>query len=140
MWKTNNFSFYCKKIPHKLPFLGSKRGIDYVCKNISKICGIISKLQHSVDIEILKTVHYALGYTYLRYGNIVWGNAVKTVLKPLTTLQNRINLNYDIALFGRVGLDPVYRDMKMLGFPEFYFLEKSQNYAQIQQWKASHPI
>ena len=70
--------------------LNWKTHIDYVCKKISKICGIISKLRHSVDIEILKTVYYALGYTYLRYGNIVWGNAAKTVLKPLETLQNRI--------------------------------------------------
>ena len=88
------------------------------------MCGIISKLRHCVDIEILKTVYYALGYTYLRYGNIVWGNAAKTVLKPLETLQNRIIRIMTFAPFGRVDLDPVYRDLKILGLPELHFLEK----------------
>ena len=106
--------------------LNWKTHIDYVCKKISKICGIISKLRHSVDIEILKTVYYALGYTYLRYGNIVWGNAAKTVLKPLETLQNRIIRIMTFAPFGRVDLDPVYRDLKILGLPELHFLEKAK--------------
>ena len=90
------------------------------------MCGIISKLRHCVDIETLKTVYYALGYSYLRYGNIVWGNAVETTLKPLVNLQNRIIKIMTFAPFGRVDLEPVYLDLKILGLPEMNFLEKAK--------------
>ena len=100
--------------------------VDYVAKKVSKMCRIVSKLRHSVDINILKTVYYALGYSYLRYGNIVWGNAAKSVLEPLVTLQNRIIRIMTFAPFGRVDLEPVYRDLKILGLPEMHFLEKAK--------------
>ena len=95
-------------------------------KKLSKTCGIISKLRHCVGIDILKTVYYALGYSYLRYGNVVWGNAVKTTLKTLVTRQNRIIKIMTFAPFGRVDLDPVYHDLKILGLPEIHFLEKAK--------------
>ena len=63
-----------------------KTHVNYVCTKLSKSCGIISKLRHCVDINTLKTVYYSLGYSYLRYGNIVWGNAAQSVLEPLITL------------------------------------------------------
>ena len=90
------------------------------------MCRIVSKLRHSVNIDILKTVYYALGYSYLRYGNIVWGSAANVVLKPLVTLQNRIIRIMTFAPFGKVDLDPVYRDLKILGLPELNFLEKAK--------------
>ena len=106
--------------------LNWKIHIDYVSKKISKMCGIVSKLRHCVDIEILKTVYYALGYSYLRYGNIAWGNATKTTLEPLKKLQNRIIRIMTFAPFGRVDLEPVYLDLKILGLPELHFLEKAK--------------
>ena len=106
--------------------LNWKIHIDYVCKKLSKTCGIISKLRHCVDIAILKTVYYALGYSYLRYGNIVWGSATKTVLEPLAVRQNRIIKIMTFAPFGRVDLAPVYRDLKILGLPEMHFMEKAK--------------
>ena len=66
--------------------LNWKTHVNYVATKVSKMCRIVSKLRHSVNIDILKTVYYALGYSYLRYGNIVWGGAANIVLKPLVTL------------------------------------------------------
>ena len=90
------------------------------------MCRIISKLRHSVNINILKTVYNALGFSYLCYGSIVWGNTTKSVLKPLATLQNRIIRIMTFAPFGKVDLDPVYKDLKILGLPEMHFLEKAK--------------
>ena len=106
--------------------LNWKSHINYVVKKVAKMCRILSKLRHSVDINILKTVYYALGYSYLRYGNIVWGCADKSVLEPLVKLQNRIIRIMTFAPFGKVDLDPVYRDLKILGLPEMNFLEKAK--------------
>ena len=63
-----------------------KTHVNYICKKLSKTCGIISKLRHCIDIDTLKTVYYSLGYSYLCYGNVVWGNADVSVLEPLKTL------------------------------------------------------
>ena len=106
--------------------LNWKTHVNNVCRKIAKMCGIMSKLRHCVNMDILKTVYYALGFSYLRYGNIIWGNASKAVLEPLATLQNRIIRIMTFAPFGRVDLDPVYRDLKILGLPEIHFLEKAK--------------
>ena len=53
------------------------------------MCRIISKLRHIVDINILKTVYYALA-------------------------------------FGKVDLDPVYKDLNILRLPEKHFHEKAK--------------
>ena len=66
--------------------LDSKTHVNYICKKLSKKCGIISKSRHCIDIDTLKTVYYSLGYSYLRYGNVVWGNADVSVLELLKTL------------------------------------------------------
>ena len=106
--------------------LNWKIHVNYVSKKVSKLCRIMSKLRHCVNINILKTVYYALGYSYLRYGNIVWGSAANSVLQPLASLQNRIIRIMTFAPFGKVDLEPVYRDLKILGLPEMHFLEKSK--------------
>ena len=67
-----------------------------------------------------------MGYSYLRYGNIAWGNATKTTLELLKKLQNRIIRIMTFAPFGRVDLEPVYLDLKILGLPELHFLEKAK--------------
>ena len=56
----------------------------------------------------------------------MWGNAEESILKPLVTLQNRIIRIMTFAPYGRVDLDPVYCDLRILGLPEMYFLEKAK--------------
>ena len=41
-------------------------------------------------MKTMKMIYNALVFSHLRYCNIVWGGASKTILKPLITLQNRI--------------------------------------------------
>ena len=103
-----------------------KNHIKHVCQKVSKICGIISKLRHCVNIHLLKTVYYALGYSYLRYCNIVWGNASKHILKPLITLQNRILRIMTFAPFGRIDIDKLYQKLGLLSLEKIHYLEKSK--------------
>ena len=100
--------------------------MNHVCQKISKACGIISKLRHCVDFNTLKTVYFALGYSYLRYCNIVWGNASKNVLKPLTVLQNRIIRIMTFAPFGRIDIDDLYSQVKLLDIAKIHYLEKAK--------------
>ena len=106
--------------------LNWKNHVNHVCQKISKACGIISKLRHCVDFNTLKTVYFALGYSYLRYCNIVWGNASKNVLKPLTVLQNRIIRIMTFAPFGRIDIDDLYSQVKLLDIAKIHYLEKAK--------------
>ena len=103
-----------------------KNHIKHVCQKLSKACGIISKIRHCVDIKTLKIVYYALGYSYLRYCNIVWGNTTKNILKPLVVLQNRILRIMAFAPFGRIDIDELYLKLRLLGLEKIHYLEKAK--------------
>ena len=38
-----------------------KSHVNYICKKVSKACGILSKLRHCINLDTLRTVYYALG-------------------------------------------------------------------------------
>ena len=103
-----------------------KNHIKHVCQKLSKACGIISKIRHCVNMKTMKTIYYALGYSYLRYCNIVWGNASKSTLKPLVVQQNRILRIMTFAPFGRIDIDDLYFKLQLLGLDKIHFLEKAK--------------
>ena len=103
-----------------------KEHVKHVCQKLSKACGIISKIRHCVNINTLKTIYYALGYSYIRYGNIVWGNATKNTLKPLMAMQNRLIRIMTFAPFGRIDIDDLYLKLRLLGLEKIHYLEKSK--------------
>ena len=102
--------------------LNWKPHIDYTCKKVSKACGILSKLRHCINPDTLRTVYYALAYSYLRYGNIVWGNCSKLTIQPLQVIQNRIIKIMTFAPFGRIDVDPVYLHLKILDLTKIHYL------------------
>ena len=96
--------------------------IEYICGKISKACGALSKIRHSVDIETLKSVYYGLVHSYLRYGVIAWGNATEKVLQPLNSLLNRIVRIMTFAPF-RIGTGPIFDYLKFLNAGQIFRLE-----------------
>ena len=56
---------------------------------ISRSIGILYKLRPFVTTQILSSVYYGIIYPFLLYGIIIWGNAGKTTLTPILTLQNK---------------------------------------------------
>ena len=70
--------------------LNWKRHIQYMCHKLSKVCGYFARLRNCAGMKTMKMIYNALVFSHLRYCNIVWGGASKTILKPLITLQNRI--------------------------------------------------
>ena len=103
-----------------------KNHVKHICQKMSKVCGIISKIRHCVNMKTLKIVYYALGYSYLRYCNIVWGSASKNILKPLVALQNRILRIMTFAPFGRIDIDELYLKLRLLRLDKIHYLEKAK--------------
>ena len=86
--------------------LSWKPHVDYICGKISKACGALSKIRHSVDLETLKTVYYSLVHSYLHYGITTWGSASENVLKPLHTF-----------------VEPIFNFLEILDFQQLLHLE-----------------
>ena len=102
--------------------LSWKPHIDYISGKISKACGALSKIRHSVDIDTLKTVYYALVHSYLRYGIIAWGNASENILKPLHSLLNRVVRIMTFAPF-RIDTKPIFDFLKILNVDQLFDFE-----------------
>ena len=103
-----------------------KEQVKHVCQKLSKVCGIISKIRHCVNMNTLKTIYYALAYSYIRYCNIVWGNETKYTLKPLIAMQNRLVRIMVFAPFGRIDVDEIYLKLRLLDLEKIHYLEKSK--------------
>ena len=102
--------------------LSWKPHVDYICGKISKACGALSNIRHSVDLETLKTVYYALVHSYLHYGITTWGSASENVLKPLHTLLNRIVRIITFAPF-TIDVEPIFNFLEILDFQQLLHLE-----------------
>ena len=102
--------------------LSWKPHIDYISGKISKACGALSKIRHSVDIDTLKTVYYAIVHSYLRYGIIAWGNASENILKPLHSLLNRVVRIMTFAPF-RIDTKPIFDFLKILNVDQLFEFE-----------------
>ena len=66
-----------------------KPHIAKLTTQISKSCGILSKLRHYTTQPVLKAVYNALIHPYLNYAVLNWGRASKTTIQPLENLQNK---------------------------------------------------
>lgn len=70
--------------------LNWKDHISYISKKIKRSIGAIFKVRHFVELDILKSLYYALVYPYLTYCLVVWGNTYPSSLNPLFILQKKI--------------------------------------------------
>ena len=69
--------------------LNWKKHTHGIGKKISRSIGILSKLRHSVTIDILNQLYYSLVYPFPTYGLIAWGNTYDRTLKPVVVLQKK---------------------------------------------------
>ena len=63
---------------------------------MSKLVGILCKVQHYLDQQTLHKLYYTFVYPYLIYGVEIWGNACNAYLDPLIKLQKKCLKNYYI--------------------------------------------
>ena len=67
-----------------------KNHIDNVSSKISKSIGLLYKIRHFVNMDIMRILYYSLVYPHLLYAIEVWGSAGDTYLNKLLMLQKRI--------------------------------------------------
>ena len=103
--------------------LNWKEHIDYVCKKVSKACGILYRLRSCLETETLREVYHALFHSYTRYGLIAWGATADTVMKPLNVLQDRAIRTMCFAPSDRTDTAPLFEILEILTVKQTYQLE-----------------
>ena len=71
-------------------------------------------MRHRTSLCVLREVFFALIYSYIKYGILVWGNASETTLEPLKVLVNKAVRIITFAPFGPLDLKPIYRELVFL--------------------------
>ena len=106
--------------------LNWKSHIEYISSKISKACGALAKLRHSMNTKLLVEIYHALIHSYVKYGILTWGNAFDNNLNILRLSLNRAVRIMTFAPFGRVDLKPIFKELKILDVKCTNVLEKSK--------------
>ena len=69
--------------------LSWKSHVQRVKTELSRACGILSKLKHYTTLPVLKVVYNSLIHPYLNYSILKWGRVSNATIQPLTKLQNK---------------------------------------------------
>ena len=67
-----------------------KQHISHIASKLSKIIGIICRLRHLAPFSTLSNIYRSLIYPYLSYGLVAWGQATKSHIQTILTLQKRV--------------------------------------------------
>ena len=82
--------------------------MNLLVKKIRRSIGILCKLRHYVDLNILVKLYYALIYPF-------WGNTYETTLKPIFILQKKA---VRIITFSKLGSysSPLFQSLGLIEF------------------------
>ena len=69
--------------------LSWKPHVQKVKTQLSRACGVLTKLKHNATQSVLKVVYNSLIQPYLNYSILNWGRASKATIQPLIKLKTK---------------------------------------------------
>ena len=112
--------------------LSWKNHVQKLNNNLSKICGLIFKLRHSVPLITRKLIYYSMFHSVILYSLINWGRTTNSYLHQLAVLQNKF-IRASLFLPRNSPTNSMYvkfqtlklKDMIRLEFAKFIFKFKN---------------
>jgi len=101
--------------------LSWKPQISSLCGKLSQACGVVCKIRHFADMKILRLIYFSLFHSHMQYCIIDWGQAYKTVIRPVQVLQNRI-LKYLTFSKRTSSANNIFKLLKILKVSNLYQL------------------
>ena len=95
--------------------------IDFLCKKLSKLNGILYLVRNSLTPEALKLIYYSLIYSNLIYGVTAWGGPYQTHLDPVRKVQKRIVRTISCERRDAHTI-PIFNNLHLLKFDHVYKL------------------
>ena len=99
--------------------LSWKSHIENLCSTLRRTVGMLYKIRSLANKSILVSIYYSLFYSYLNYGIEVWGNADKSLINRILTLQKRairaiMFRDQRQADFSLPPSRPLFKELKLL--------------------------
>ena len=104
--------------------LNWKPYLHELSKKISRGIGVLSKIRHYVNGNILLQLYYSLICPFLTYGLSIWGNTYSATLRPLIILQKKAT---HIITFSEPGdhSEPLFKKLNILKLTDLVTLHNS---------------
>ncbi len=117
--KVNEYKYLGLIVDDKLTW---KPHIKRLKSQLSKSLGILYKLRHLTNKQVLKMVFHSLFFSHLNYGLLCWARANKTYLNPLKILLNKALRCINFCNYTDPVTHILYKD-KLLQVDELFKLE-----------------
>jgi len=114
--QTDSIKYLGVIIDNKLSW---KPQISSLCGKLSQACGVVCKIRHFADINILRVIYFSLFHSHMQNYIIDWGRAYKTAIRPVQVLQNRI-LRYMTFSKRTSSANNVFKLLKILKVSDMY--------------------
>ena len=88
-------------------------------RKVSNSIFAIKQLKHTLPIDILRTLYFALIHPHLTYGVLAWGNARSSALRKTITLQKRAVRTINRAAFNSHTY-PLFNRSRILKISDLY--------------------
>ena len=100
------------------PYLNWKFNTNILASKLSRSIGILSKIRHYVNKKTLKSIYFAIFYSHLSYGSIIWAqNANNQNVKRIMQLQKRAVRIINFSHY-RDHADPIFNQLGILKFTD----------------------
>ena len=106
--------------------------IKHVKTKLSRAIGILSRLRHNTNLNVLKIAYHSIFGSHLQYGSQLWAQTSRENVNAIQVLQNRALRK--IAF--KKSNDPVselYKDFKILKFCDLVQLQNCLFMVQLEQ-------
>lgn len=94
--------------------------IDTLCKRLRHCAFSLYKLKFILPSDIMRTVYLALVESILSYGLLSWGNASKTHIEKILSIQNKIITCIASKRLRHIDVSQYYRDINILPISDLY--------------------
>ena len=106
--------------------------LAHVTTKLNQGIGILSKLRHYANLNILKIVYHSLAGSHLHYGAQLWGQTNTENINKIRVLQNRALREITFKMLHN-PTNEIYKNPKILRFSDSVCIQNSLFMNQIEQ-------
>ena len=109
-----------------------KNQLAHFITKLDQGIGILSKLRHSENLNILKIMYHSLVGSHLHYGAQLWGQTNNENINKITVLQNQA-LRKIIVKMIHDSTNEIYKNLKILRFSDSVCMQNCLFMNQIEK-------
>ena len=94
--------------------LSWKYHIAELSKKLGRAVGMLYKIRQFCPTSVLRSLYFSLFNSHLAYGLVVWGNANRSLINKVKSLQNRALRCIDPSIEGQDNINYIHQNLNIL--------------------------